>query len=98
MKRAPSTDIALSRELLRLALEEVRALFPAVKVSDAWVWHAGRDHWEFHFGAYYWNGRASNAYDARAKGWSAYIAKAADEVAKKADAQTIAAFKKELGK
>lgn len=103
---APSIDIAFSREVLRLTLEEVRAACPDINLRDAWVWKAGRDHWEFHYGEYYWHGSASNAYEARAKGWTAYLAKTADELLERAkaadeadaDAQTIESFRKELGK
>ena len=43
-------------------------------MKDAWVWHAGRDHWEFHGpDKFYWHGSAGNAYEARYKGWSAWI-------------------------
>jgi len=44
-------------------------------IKSAWVYKVGKDHWEFHFGSYYWHGSADNAYDARAKGWSAWLAK-----------------------
>jgi hypothetical protein len=47
--------------------------------KDAWVWNAGRDHWEFHGpDDFYWHGRASNAYDARYQGWSAWLDKQAE--------------------
>ena len=95
---APSIDIAFSRELLRHTLEEVREYFPTIKVGDAWVYKTSLNQWEFHYRGYYWHGRASNAYEARAKGWTAYVAKAADEAHQKGNAQMIAAFKKELGK
>jgi hypothetical protein len=43
-------------------------------LKDAWVWHAGRGHWEFHGpDKFYWHGHAANAYEARFKGWSAWI-------------------------
>lgn len=42
----------------------------------AWTSHVGRDHWEFHGpDGFYWHGRADNAIDARAKGWSAWLQK-----------------------
>jgi hypothetical protein len=42
--------------------------------KDAWVWHAWRDLWEFHGpDDYYWYGSASNAYEARYKGWTAWL-------------------------
>jgi hypothetical protein len=45
-------------------------------MKDAWVWHDGHRHWEFHGpNKFYWYGRADNAYDARFKGWSAFLEK-----------------------
>jgi hypothetical protein len=42
--------------------------------KDGWVWTGDRRHWEFHGpDSFYWHGRAENAYDARYKGWSAWI-------------------------
>lgn len=70
-------NIRFSRELLQLVLQDLRAFAPGVRVrKDAWVWHAGRDHWEFHGpDGYYWHGRADNAYEARANGWRAWLEK-----------------------
>lgn len=67
-------NIAFSRALLAQILSAIRdkGYRP---VKDAWVWHAGRGHWEFHGpNNYYWHGRADNAYEARYKGWSAFLA------------------------
>lgn len=45
-------------------------------MKDAWVWNAGHGRWEFHGpDGFYWHGRAANAYDARWKGWSAWLDK-----------------------
>ena len=45
-------------------------------MKDAWVWHFHKDHWEFHGpDGFYWHGSADNAYEARAKGWSAWLRK-----------------------
>lgn len=43
----------------------------------AWVYGPMfRDDWEFHGpDAFYWHGEAANAYDARAKGWRAWLRK-----------------------
>lgn len=68
-----NADIQFSRLELADTLAEVRAFNPAIKLAKAWVHKNGRDQWEFHYGLYYWHGRAGNAYDARAKGWSAYL-------------------------
>jgi len=68
-----SPDITFSRGCLTEAHALVRVHFPAVTLRSAWVWDAGRGRWEFHFGDFYWHGRASNAYDARYKGWMAWL-------------------------
>jgi hypothetical protein len=65
----------LTREVLRLVIGDVRKHVPDVKLKDAWVWKSDRDHWEFHYGDYYWHGAAENAYEARSNGWSAYMRK-----------------------
>lgn len=67
-------NIVFCRELLRLAHADVRKHYPGIKVSKAaWVYSYGRT-WEFHGpDGFYWHGRAGNAYDARAKGWHAYL-------------------------
>lgn len=45
-------------------------------LKDAWVWKCGRDHWEFHGpDDFYWHGSASDAYEARFKGWHAWLEK-----------------------
>lgn len=66
-------DVIFCRKLLSLTHADVRKAWPQVRVSDAWVYRLDRQSWEFHFGAFYWHGRAANAYDARAKGWAAYL-------------------------
>ncbi len=84
-------NVVYGRTVLADILPDVRKHIPGVRLKDAWVWHAGRDHWEFHYtdsvGAsvkpngtpihgqptFYWHGRASGAYEARAKGWAAYL-------------------------
>lgn len=64
------------RVLTRLAIDHVRPdLARADLRKAAWVWHDGADRWEFHGpDDYYWHGRAHNAYEARAKGWQAWLA------------------------
>lgn len=69
-----SIDTIFSRVLLAQVLPAVRAS-GYKPVKDAWVWCAGRDHWEFHGPAdYFWHGSAGNAYEARYKGWVAFLA------------------------
>ena len=66
-------DTAFCRALLRKVIPDVKAAGMRVN-KDAWVWCAGRDHWEFHGpDKFYWHGSAGNAYEARYKGWSAWL-------------------------
>ena len=68
------SDTSFCRFILSEAHALVRKHFPAMKLRSAWVWHAGRDLWEFHGpDEFYWHGRASNAYDARYRGWMAWL-------------------------
>jgi hypothetical protein len=70
-----SIDAAFCRMLLQEGHALVKLHFPEINLrNDAWVWHAGRGHWEFHGpDKYYWHGRAYNAYEARYKGWMAWL-------------------------
>lgn len=72
-----SIDITFSRLLLGETHKDVRKLAPHLRghlMRAAWVWRAGRDHWEFHGpDQYYWHGSASNSYEARTKGWNAWL-------------------------
>lgn len=68
-------DITFSRALLAQIVPTVRKVDKR-PLKDAWVWHAGRDSWEFHGpDRFYWHGRAGNAYEARYKGWCAWLKK-----------------------
>lgn len=68
-------DIDFCRHLLAQGHKLVKASFPAINLrKDAWVWHFHRDNWEFHGpDEFYWHGRASNAFEARYKGWMAWL-------------------------
>jgi hypothetical protein len=69
------TDINISfcRALLSQIVPEVRAAGKSPR-NDAWVWHSMRYSWEFHGPEkFYWHGRAYNAYEARYKGWRAWL-------------------------
>jgi hypothetical protein len=69
-----NVNIVFCRALLALVMPEVRKATTAKERKDAWVWKYHGDHWEFHGpNNYYWHGSADNAYDARAKGWSAWL-------------------------
>ena len=65
----------LERSSYGLVVADVRAHDPGIRVREAWVWCAGLGHWEFHFHDFFWHGRASGAYDARMRGWSAWLAR-----------------------
>lgn len=75
MKTAMSVYAAFERSLYQEVVKDVRKHVPGVRLREAWVWKAGRDHWEFHYGEFFWHGSASGAFEARAKGWSAYLTK-----------------------
>lgn len=68
-------NLAFCRSLLSSAHGLVKLHFPEINlVKDAWVWRFMRDHWEFHGpDKFYWNGSAYNAYEARYKGWMAWL-------------------------
>jgi hypothetical protein len=68
------SDAAYGRLMLAEITPDVRKHVPGVRLRDAWVWCAGRDHWEFHYQDFYWHGSAGSAYEARYKGWDAYLA------------------------
>lgn len=72
-----SVDVLFSRRLLgELRAEPNFRKSGKGLMKDAWVWDAGRDHWEFHGpDGFYWHGSAGNAYEARYKGWSAWLDK-----------------------
>lgn len=80
-------NITFCRRALELTHMDVRKFDPSIKVSDAAV-HKSGNTWEFtfyhvtedssgkaHADRFYWHGRADNAYDARVKGWDAFLAK-----------------------
>jgi hypothetical protein len=55
----------------------MKGTHPHLRVMrDAWVHTSDRKLWEFHGpDGFYWWGRAADAYDARFKGWSAWLEK-----------------------
>lgn len=72
----PSYDVQISRSVLQGTHKAIRATFPDVKpMKQAWVYMSHGDYWEGHvkpfrdFEAFYWSGKADNAYDARQKTW-----------------------------
>lgn len=67
-------NVTFCRLMLRQVMEDVKPLTTGAERKDSWVYRCMKDHWEFHGPAhYYWHGEADNAYDARAKGWSAWL-------------------------
>ena len=70
-------SILFGRELLRAVHADVRERFPEIRLKDAWVYHYGKDKWEFHYRDFYWYGRSGNAYEARFRGWQAWLDKQA---------------------
>ncbi len=68
-------DLSFSRSLLSQAHALVKANFPRINLKQGcWTYHFHRDNWEFHGpDKFYWHGRASNAFEARYKGWMAWL-------------------------
>lgn len=66
-------NVSFCRTLLRSVMKDINPVTTVAERKSAWVYHFGRGHWEFHGpDEFYWDGRADNAYDARAKGWLAW--------------------------
>jgi hypothetical protein len=72
---AMDINIAFCRSMLSEAHNLVKLHFPDMHLRrDAWTYHFHRDHWEFHGPEnFYWHGSAGNAFDARYKGWMAWL-------------------------
>ncbi len=69
-------NTAFGNEILKQTHKLVKQHFPSIKVHEAWVYKTDRQSWEFHGpDNFYWYGRASGAYEARANGWFAYLRK-----------------------
>jgi len=56
--------------MLRSVTTEARKA--GAEVKKAWA-HKTGNVWEFHYGKFYWWGRAENAWHARAKGWQEWL-------------------------
>jgi hypothetical protein len=67
-------DVAFGREFLKNVMEDINTVTTIAERKEAWVYKLdNRGHWEFHGPSdFYWHGEAETAYDARAKGWSAW--------------------------
>lgn len=70
-----SVDIEFSRHYLVEVHKDVkRTGLEGNLWKLAWVWRGGRDFYEFHGpGKYHTSFRATNGYEARAKGWQEFI-------------------------
>jgi hypothetical protein len=72
-------NTAFSREHLKRVLGDVCTYRRstgdrfAFKLTDAWVYKVGADHWEFPFGEFHWRGSADKGHQARAKDWAAWL-------------------------
>jgi hypothetical protein len=75
--RNMSMNTDFCRAYLKNMMEEVRKHISSKDIKAAWVWKDSNGRcWEFHGpDGFYWYGSASNAYEARANGWSAYLRK-----------------------
>ena len=72
-----TTDHAICRAHLALVMPEVRKATTPEQRKAAWPWASGNNlgqgH-EFHGpDGYYWHGRACCLWEARAKGWQAWL-------------------------
>lgn len=64
----------ISRRLLAQVTADVRQHHPRAKVGEAWTWSSNRRNWEFHGpGKFVDHFRASNAFEARYKGWVSWL-------------------------
>lgn len=71
-------NTAFTRELLKKAHAMVKdAKGDDIHLwKDAWTYHFHGEHWEFHGpDEFYWHGSAGDAYEARYKGWMAWLEK-----------------------
>jgi hypothetical protein len=69
-------NVTFSRYLLGQGHALVKEHFPDLNLRSRswWVYCVGRDHWEFHGpDEFYWHGSATNAYEARYKGWMSWL-------------------------
>ncbi len=71
-----SADIRFSQLSLKETMAEVRPMAPDHKDASVFKVRSFRDTWEFRFREFYWADKAHNAYEARDKGWQAWMAQA----------------------
>jgi hypothetical protein len=71
---ANELNTAFCRTMLSLVMEDVKEHTTAAERKGVWTYRCMKDHWEFHGpDEFYWHGSADGGYDARAKGWAAYL-------------------------
>jgi hypothetical protein len=74
-------NVELSRILLGKVAPYVRKSGHLAYKDGSTYHYAGSSSWEFHGpDKFYWHGDADNVYDARYKGWSAYLEKQQPEI------------------
>lgn len=74
-------NLIFSRLLMVATHKDARAAGYRTPMRSAWVWKYGRQNYEFHGpDDFYWYGTATNAYEARSKGWSALLESKKTEV------------------
>ncbi len=69
-------DVTFARLLLVEIHKDVRRIpdWSGNVWKAAWTYCYGRDQWEFHGpNKFYYSTKATNGYDARCQGWTAYI-------------------------
>lgn len=71
---AQNLNAVFCRMLHTRVMVDVKQVTTSTERDAAWAYNFGGGHWEFHGPkGFYWHGEADNAYDARAKGWGAYL-------------------------
>jgi hypothetical protein len=70
-------NIDYCRRILKLTISALKFKHPEADLKKAWVIKTSSltasPMWEFHYGDFFWCDSADNAYDARAKGWLAWM-------------------------
>lgn len=70
----PRHERVAGRLQLAVVVKQLRRSFPNIEVNKAWVHSADGKNWDFHgVGKYFTVVQATNAYAARAKGWTAWL-------------------------
>ncbi len=70
---AKDPEMNQHRRRRNFVADEVRDRFRGIHVRDGRTRRIGPDRWEFTYRMFICRGRAANAYDATAKGWTAFM-------------------------